>query len=271
MQRCTIRLGTALALLGASSACTTLGPMPATTAISAVAAERPDVELQVGAIPGYYLSSAVAKDPEGSSVLQAMLLFEPDDLIDAPGLVGGGRVIGSEDSGTYAELLLGYRRALDQIRRFSLGAFGYASRGSASRDDASYEATRAGAEGVFDIAVTPEEEPVSVHVFAGASLTGIWANGEYCMDAEGFGMDCGSSPPPRVKAEAVGFYPALSGGLALNLGRHAESVFHGLRLAIHGAGGTMPRVIGARQQNPESFGAGGVSLTLGLGAATKDR
>src|SRR5262249_36058455 len=161
--------------------CTTLGPMPATTAISAVPAARPGAELQVGAIPGYYLSSAVARDPKGSSVLQAMLLFEPDDLIDAPGLVVGGRIVGSQDSGTYPEVLRAYRRPLDEIRCLSVGVFGYASHGSASRDNASYEATRGGAEALFDISVTPAEASLSFHVFAGASLTGISADGEYCI------------------------------------------------------------------------------------------
>jgi hypothetical protein len=47
--------------------------MPATTAISALPATRPDIEVQIGAIPGYHLSSAVDEDPEGASVLQPAL------------------------------------------------------------------------------------------------------------------------------------------------------------------------------------------------------
>jgi hypothetical protein len=267
------RLGVVAAVLAGSLGCTKLGPMPATTAINAVPAARPDVELQIAGLPGYYLSSGVTPDPKGSTVLQAMALFEPDDLIGAPGLVAGGRIVGDEDSGTYPELLVGYRRALDEIRRFSVGIFGYGSHGSASREGASYEATRAGAEAAFDLAATPEEHWISLHVFAGASLTGIWANGDYCIDAEGkYGIDCSNAPAtrPRVSADAVGFYPALSGGLALHLGRHHESIFHGVRVAVHGAGGTMPRVVGAVQENPEAYGAGGLSITLGLGAKEKN-
>ena len=192
----------AAALIGALG-CTTLGPMPATTAISAVPATRPDVELQIGGIPGYYLSSAVAEEPEGATVLQALLAFEPDELIGAPGLIVGGRIMGDQDSGTYPEGLLGYRTALDSIRRFSLGVFGYASNGSASHDRASYEATRAGLEATMDIAATPEQESVSLHVFAGGSLTGLWASGEYCLDAEGkYGVDCGDGPVTLTSADA---------------------------------------------------------------------
>jgi hypothetical protein len=241
--------------------------MPATTAISAVPATRPDVELQIGGIPGYYLSSAVVEDPEGESVLQALLAFEPDELIGAPGLVVGGRIVGDQDSGTYPEALLGYRTALDSIRRFSLGVFGYGSHGSASRERASYEATRAGLEATVDIAATPEEESVSLHVFAGGSLTGLWASGEYCLDAERkYGIDCGEGPVTLTSADAAGFYPAIAGGMALNVGRHRESVFHGVRFALHGAGGTMPSVVSGVQEKPSSYGAGGISVTFGFGA-----
>src|SRR5262245_56063744 len=46
----------------ALTGCTALGPMPATTAVAPLPAGRPSFEVQVGALPGYYLSSSVQQE-----------------------------------------------------------------------------------------------------------------------------------------------------------------------------------------------------------------
>jgi hypothetical protein len=70
-----------------------------------------------------------------------------------------------------------------------------------------------------------------------------------------------------VSASASGIFPSGHVGVALDFARHLRAVFHGARLAIDLAGGTMPRVIGAEQGDAELYGAGGLSLTLGFGAS----
>src|SRR5215475_5902838 len=96
-------------ILVLASACTTLGPMPATTGISAVPAGRPGAEAQLGVMPGHYLSSSVTTTPRGGATGQATLLIEPDRWVDVPGLVVGGRVFG-QGNDSPAEPLVGYRR-----------------------------------------------------------------------------------------------------------------------------------------------------------------
>ncbi len=90
-----------------TTGCTTLGPMPATTAVSAVPAGRPDAEFQLAAVPGYYLSSSVRQAPTGAGISHLSMLVEPDKLIGVPGLIIGGR----------AEAMAGYRGVLDHGRR----------------------------------------------------------------------------------------------------------------------------------------------------------
>src|SRR5205085_5009216 len=93
----------------AMTGCTALGPMPATTGVAPLAAGRPSFELQVGGMPGYYLSSSVQQPPKGSSIAQAAILVEPDDIIHVPGLIVGGRYVGESAEGGYPEPMVGYR------------------------------------------------------------------------------------------------------------------------------------------------------------------
>ena len=88
-----------LLLVLSGAACTALGPMPAATGVAPLPVSRPGAELQLGGVPGYYLSSSVAQKVRGTSIPQVALLFEPDELIGVPGLVVGGRYVGDEDSG----------------------------------------------------------------------------------------------------------------------------------------------------------------------------
>lgn len=253
-------------------ACTTLGPMPAITAQSVVPAPRTGVEAQVAAVPGYYLSQSVQEEDNGTSVAQGAVLFEPGELIDAPGFVVGGRFVGNSDNGGYPEPLLGYRRHVDSEQIFALGALVYGGYGHGSANHASYEVTRGGAEVGFDLRTTPKSEWIEVHFIGSVGATGLDASGEYCLDGNGrFGVDCGDPPVALTKAEASGVYPAASAGIALDLARHLHGILHGGRIALHGAVGRMPKVEGGEQVSGDTYSAAGLSVTLGLGASEPDR
>jgi hypothetical protein len=263
-ERCTPVTLAILAMTG----CTTLGPMPATTAAASLPAGRPSVEVQGAAVPGYYLSSAVQKEAKGASISQAALLIEPDNIIHVPGLIVGGRYVGDSSKGGYPEPMLGYRAFVDADDRIAVSAVGFATHGSGSVKGASYAATRGGAEGGIDLRATPESKWFELHVLGGASLTGIRAEGTYCVDAEGaYGVDCPDMMPKFQHAGVGGFYSAATGGIAVDMGRHLSGEFHGGRVELLIGGGTMPRVTGGVQQSAQSFASAGLALSLGFGEA----
>jgi hypothetical protein len=244
--------------------------MPATTALSPVPAPRPGAELSIAAVPGYYLSESVRETPKGTPLNQASVMAEPGELIGVPGLSVGGRYVGKSDDGGYPEPLVRYRLHLDPAKRSSAALVGYGTHATGDSRGASYTATRGGAELMFDFRATPESKWIELHLFGGGSLTGLSARGDYCIDQDGrFGQDCPDPPDTgnKVHASVGGFYPSASGGVAFDLARHLSGVLHGGRIAAHGAFGTMPRVEGAEQQSAASYGALGLSVTLGLGAA----
>lgn len=257
------------ASLAAIAGCTTLGPIPATTTVSAVPEQRPDVEVQLAAAPGYYLSSAVVEDPQGVAIAQLSAVFEPARLVPVPGLVVGARLIGPEGD-TQLEPIVGVRRALGADRRIALAGLAYGTHGEASRDDASYAATRVGGELAVDVRVLDETRFAELHVAGALSATWLSAEGSYCTDAEGtFGRMCpdpADPAAPRVDARAEGVYPAATLGVALGGFRHRDGPFHGARLAILVAGGWMPRVEGGEQTRGTLYGALGASLSLSFGA-----
>ena len=262
-------LGSSTLLLSLSG-CTQLGPMPATTAMSVVQARRPDVELQAGVVPGYYLSSAVQKSPDGTTMSQVAALFEPDRLLALPGVVVGARYAGDSKSGPSIEPMLGYRRALGTEEVLSLGVFGYGTHAQRASRGASYSATRAGVETGIDLRATPQSYWLEVHFMPAVSLTGLSANGTYCLDAAGqFGADCPDTNANPVRAQANGFYPSVSGTIALEIARHLNTFFHGARLAAQIATGTMPTVVAADQKDATGYVSGGLTLTLGFGAAQR--
>src|SRR5262249_46264781 len=125
---CTLVTSAMLAMTG----CTTLGPMPATTGVASLPAGRASLEVQAAAVPGYYLSSAVQKDPKGAAISQAALLVEPDSIIHVPGLVVGARYVGDSSKGGYPEPMLGYRAFVDADNRIAVSAVGFATHGSGS-------------------------------------------------------------------------------------------------------------------------------------------
>ena len=238
--------------------------------MSAGQAGRPDVELQAGVVPGYYLSSAVDKSPDGNAMTQIAALFEPDRLIALPGVVVGARYAGDGKSGPSIEPILGYRRALGAERVLSVGVFGYGTHAQGSSHGASYSATRAGLETGIDLRATPQSYWLEVHFMPAASLTGLSASGTYCLDTAGqYGADCPDTNANVVSARASGFYPTVSGTIALDIAHHLNIFFHGVRLAAQMATGRMPTVVAAEQRNATGYVSGGLTLTLGFGAAQR--
>lgn len=265
-------VGAALGLIagGICGGCTTLGPMPASTGLSAVPAGRPDGEIGFGPTPGYFLSAGTQASPEGAGLTQGSLVIEPDRLIHLPGLIVGARRVGSADSGAYFEPLAGYRLHLDHAQRVSAMAVGYFTKASGTKDGASYKATRGGAEVGFDARITPQNRWFELHASASAALTGLSASGHYCLDSAGqFGVTCADPPvPASMTAVSVsGLYPSATAGVALDLFRHHESFFHGGRLGLLFATGTLPTATGGQQKSAHWYTAAGAALTVAFGAA----
>lgn len=248
------------------SGCTALGPMASTTGLTSIPAARPSFEGSVGVVPGHYLSSGVQAEPKGTSISQAAILVEPDSIIHVPGLVVGGRYVGSSTAGGYPEPMIGYRTYIGDGHMLAVSAVGYATHGSGSRSNASYSATHGGAEAGIDFRVTPEYEWFELHLAAAASLTGISAKGSYCVDSERrYGVDCPDMPDRRIDASAGGLYPSGVGSIAVDIGRRLKGEFHGGRIALMGGGGTMPRVVGGQQESAKPYASAGLTLTVGFG------
>jgi hypothetical protein len=74
-----------------------------------------------------------------------------------------------------------------------------------------------------------------------------------------------------VAGSAGGLFPAAHAGLSLDFARHLRAAFHGVRLALDVAGGSMPTVVGGEQGDAKWYGAAGLSLTLGFGASHRAR
>lgn len=267
-----IPIALALACAALSSACTTLGPMPAVSGANPIPAEHFDGELQAGAVPGFYLSSTVRENSEGTPIKQLAAMIEPNDAIDLPGLSVGARGVVGESDG-YIEPMIRYRRFIDDDQQFALSGVGHATHASASERDASYSATRAGAEVTGDVRLTPISKWFELHAFGTLALMGLFADGDYCIDANGkYGIDCpepGDPPGQRVHAEVSSFFPAASGGLALDIAHHLDSFFHGGRVALMAGGGTMPHVVGGEPSGTKFYGAFGLTATVGFGGAAQ--
>ncbi|HEY1535987.1 MAG TPA: hypothetical protein VGF76_18335, partial [Polyangiaceae bacterium] len=230
---------TLLPLLAAVAGCTTLGPMPSTTGVAMAPTGRPDVTVQGGFVPGYYLSSAVSEDAQGASLTQLGAVLEPDRLLGLPGVFVGARYAGDHSAGASLEPVLGYRAALGADRSLGLGVVAYGTHASATQSRASFSATRGGLEAGGDLRLFPPSKILELHLNASAALTGLSASGSYCVDAAGtYGMDCADGTTALSDAKVSGLYPSLNAGLALDFAQHRESVFHGVRLALGAGGGT---------------------------------
>jgi hypothetical protein len=258
---------TLLPLLATELGCTTLGPMSSTTGVAMAPTGRPDVTVQGGFVPGYYLSSATSEDVKGASLNQLGAVVEPDRLIGVPGLFVGARYAGDHSAGASVEPVLGYRAALGADGGLGLGVVAYGTHASATQNRASFSATRGGVEAGGDLRLFPPNKILELHLNASAALTDLSANGSYCLDDAGtYGVDCPDGTPALTDAKVSGIYPSLNAGLALDFARHLESVFHGVRLALGAGGGTMPRVIAGEQRAPRLYAAGGATLSVALGA-----
>jgi len=249
-----------------ATGCTTLGPMPSTTGISAVPSGRPGVEAQIALVPGYYLSDATqAATNRGSPFGQLLGLVEPDRVIGVPGLIAGARHWGQHGDLTL-EPFLGYRHRLDDD--VSLAAIGYGTTMHGASNRASYSATRAGAELAADARMFAPARWLAFHGQAALSATYLDAHGSYCADRDGLGVDCSDDGTSRVVDGTVrGLFVAATATAALDLARLPTGGFHGLRIALLGSVGVMPQVRDGRETDGVHYASLGLSLTLGLGSA----
>ncbi|MGE0546578.1 MAG: hypothetical protein AB7O24_11235 [Kofleriaceae bacterium] len=245
-------------------ACTSFGPMPTTTGLSAVPTGRPGGEIQGALIPSFRLSDAASgNDRNNQQFPQLAALFEPDRWLKAPGLALGGRVWGKKaDVGV--EPLVGYRTRLGG--RISIAGMGFGTRLSSERYGAKYAATRIGGELAVDAMVWAPLTWLSIHTQAAVAATYVSATGHYCIDDVGNGIDCSEAGPNTfVDGYLQGVYPAVTATLALDV-TPAASWFHSARIALMGAAGHMPRVIAGHQQWGDRYATLGVALALGFGA-----
>jgi hypothetical protein len=254
-----------------TTACTTLGPMPVHTGISPVPADRTEVEVQVAAVPGYYLSSGATDDASGSAQQQAALLFQPGSLLGVRGLFVSGRLVGPSDD-VQVEPMLGYRRSFGDAGVLSLVGVAYGTRSRARDNDASYRATRAGAEVGVDLRLI-HASWIEPHIVMGVSATALSAEGTYCVDSSGrYGVDCSDEPDdvePQVDAEVSGLYPAFSGGVALRTFHRGRGTFHGGRVLALVSMGLMPRLEAGDQTSATAFVSGGLAVSFAFGVRAK--
>ena len=248
-----------------TAACTTLGPMPATTGVAAVPMGRPGVELQGGFAPGYYLSDATQpSDHKGAAGAQLLALVEPDRWLGLPGLFAGLRG-GGHDGDHAAEPFLGFRSRLNDV--LSLAAIGHGTVLRGAERGASYRAGRIGGEFALDAQIFAPVHWLQLHGQATVSAVYLDARGTYCVGSGGLGVDCSDSGTGQMVDGTVrGVFPAASGTLSLDVGRFSDGVFHSGRLALVGTTGRMPQVRDGAETAGTSYRSLGLTLTLGFGA-----
>jgi hypothetical protein len=246
-----------------ATGCTTLGPMPATTGISAVPANRPGAELQAGIMPAFFLSDAAhANYGHGAPTRQISALIEPDRLLGTKGLVIGARSWGETGDSPF-EPMVGLRRRVDD--RFSVAGFAYGTHAHGAEQGASYIANRFGGELAIDAELIPVASWLGIHVQATASATYVDAHGTYCVAPDGEGIDCHDTSR-RVDGTIEGVYTAATAGVSLDLARRSQGYLHDIRLALLGAVGAMPRIRdGVQQPSNDQYRSIGLSLTIGIG------
>ena len=243
--------------------CTTLGPMPATTGVSAVPINRPGGELQVGPVPGFFLSSSANAKAEGAPIMQASAIVEPDRWLRLKGLVFGARLFG-QSGDTPGEPYIGYRRTVRKDLSIAGGLYGTSKR--STQKLASYHATRIGGEAALDAQLL-ESEWFGFHLQGAVTATRIDASGQYCVDAMGIAKDCNVDDPAMntmVNGEQQGIYPAATASLALDFAKGRDGVFDGARLAVMFATGSMPIMANGEKTGTDVYAAGGLTLTLGI-------
>lgn len=242
--------------------CTTLGPMPATTGVSAVPHGRPGGEVGLAITPVFRLSSAASgKDRSGQSIPQISALMDPDRWA-VPGLIFGGRAFG-EAGDTGVEPYIGARRAFGDA---AFALVGYGTKMKGSEKLASYKATRVGGELIADALLARFGSWGQLHAGGSINATYIDATGTYCADANGNGIDCNDEgTSPTIDGELAGLYSAGNLTLALDILRRPRGTIHVIRLGGVFSIGHMPRVVDGRQQRGDAYITGGLGLTFGFG------
>ena len=243
--------------------CTTLGPMPTTTAVSAVPHGRPGGEAQLALVPVFRLSNAASgKDRNGQSTPQLSALLDPDRW-GIPGLVFGARLFGeSGDAGL--EPFAGIRRSFSE--GVSLAVLAYGTKMGATEKGATYDAIRAGGEVMADVKLASFGTWGQLHVGGGVGATYIDANGTYCVGDDGNAIDCADDgTSPEVVGELGGLYSAGTLMIALDLARRPHGTLHVVRVGAMFSVGHMPRVVDGRQQYGDVFVSGGGGLVVGFG------
>ncbi len=251
-------------LLCVATGCTTLGPMPTTMGIPAMPAARPEVSVTTHALPGYYLSSTVVADGKGTAMLGSSVLIEPDRLLEFPGLIVGARAYGDKNDIGF-EPMLGYRRKISPASPVAYGAVIAFTRASGKARGAEYEATRVSAEAMAEYRFFQSARTVDVSLTTAVNATALSAEAAYCVDAKGYGHDCGDTEM-TIAGKASGVYVAGTAGVAVDVGRRWHNTFHGLRFALTGTGGTMPTLVNGMQQSARGFFALGINLGVNFGS-----
>lgn len=250
----------ALAIL---SACTTLGPMPATTGISAVPAGRPAFEATVGAVPAFYLSQSAQDEPKGQATQTASILVEPDRWLGIQGLIAGVRAFGAGPD-TVTEPYIGLRHKLDDDVSIAAVAFGTSTNGAGG--DATYHADRLGGELALDLRALHPASWLEGHLQGSVQATRIDATGHYCIGPDGKAVDCsGNADDVYVDGKLHGTFPSATGTFALAIAPSATRWFSGARLALTLATGRMPMLVDGKQDGTGVYYSGGLTLTLGFG------
>jgi hypothetical protein len=218
-----------------TTACTTLGPMPATIGVAAVPTGRPGIELQGGVAPGYYLSDATqAPDHRGQGSGHLLALIEPDHWLGTRGLIVGARTSGRHGEDT-AEPFLGYRGRLAD--GFSLAAIGHGTVVRGADRGASYRAGRIGGELALDARLVAPLRWLELHGQAAVAAMYVDARGTYCADSAGLGVDCNQDSSDRmINGTVRGVFPgrrpawrSTSGGSAPACSTAAGSRWSGPR------------------------------------------
>ncbi len=255
----------AILALAATAACSTLGPTPAATGISPIPRNRFDGELQLGIMPGFYMSGATAATPKGSPLAQLSAVIEPGAIV--PGLIVGGRVFGPGHD-TQADPLLGYRTTFGDDRRIAVAIVGFGTHQQGTDRTATYSATRVGGELSGDLRLGAQRPWLEPHLDLGLSVTAISGSGDYCTDNAGHGEDCPEPPalPVLRHTSASGAYPSVSAGATLLVAHHHESWIHGGRALLMITAGYMPRIDNAVQVSGQPYISAGLALSISLGA-----
>jgi len=250
----------------AVGACTALGPMPATTAVSAVPS-GPGAEAQVGFVPGFYLSRSAQDKAGGTAISELGAQVDPDRWLGLPGLILGARIFG-QGGDTPGEPIVGYRHALgDDV---SIAGVAYGAGKTSTSKLASYHGAQYGGELALDARMIDIASWLALHVQTAASATRVVGSGTYCADGSGDAVDCNVENPSAnhvIDGRVSGVYPAATFTIAADFFRQRDSVLHGVRLAALVAAGEMPLAQNGVQQAAQMYVTGGLTLTLGFGAS----